>query len=139
MSQPWLTFALLFAAGWLAYGLRVVRRGLREHRGVRLLGVRGSLTKGEVARGPRREGPTSHPAQIRYQAGPRNQTYRRAPLNADQHSLWVGFEVVARYDPQDPRRVVVVRTQQTFNPGTYVMNGLLLCLFGVGLAVWSLI
>ncbi|MHA5053373.1 DUF3592 domain-containing protein [Streptomyces sp. SD15] len=139
MSQPWLTFAFLFAAGWLAYGLRVVRRGLRERRGVRLLGVRGSRTQGEVVRGPRHEGPTFHPPQIRYQAGPRNQTYRRAPLNADLHSLWVGFEVVARYDPEDPRRVVVVRTQQTFNPGTYVVNGVLLCLFGVGLAVWALI
>ncbi|WP_435804286.1 hypothetical protein [Streptomyces avermitilis] len=51
----------------------------------------------------------------------------------------MGFEVVARYDPEDPRRVVVVRTQQTFNPGTYVTNGVLLCLFGVGLAVWALI
>jgi hypothetical protein len=30
-------------------------------------------------------------------------------------------------------------TQQTFAPGTYVMNGLLLCLFGVGLAVWALL
>ncbi|MEU9466453.1 DUF3592 domain-containing protein [Streptomyces avermitilis] len=139
MSQPWLTFALLFAVGWLAYGLRVARRGLREHRGVRLLGVRGSRTEGEVVRGSRREGSTFHPAQIRYQAGPNNQTYRRAPLNADQHSLRVGYEVVARYDPRDPRRVVVVRTQQTFNPGTYVMNGVLLCLFGVGLVVWSLI
>lgn len=25
MSQPWLTFALLFAAGWLAYGLHISR------------------------------------------------------------------------------------------------------------------
>ncbi|MFG2384889.1 DUF3592 domain-containing protein [Streptomyces avermitilis] len=108
-------------------------------RGVCLLGVRGTCTEGEVVRGPRREGPTLHPAQIRYQAGPSNQTYRRAPLNADQHSLRMGFEVVARYDPEDPRRVVVVRTQQTFNPGTYVTNGVLLCLFGAGLAVWALI
>ena len=139
MSQPWLTFALLFAAGWLAYGLRVVRRGLRERRGVRLLGVRGTRTEGEVVRGPRREGAVLHPAEVRYRAGPTDQTYRRAPLNADLHSLWVGFEVVVRYDPGDPRRVVVVRTQQTFNPGTYLANGVALCLFGVGLAVWALV
>ncbi|WP_367322822.1 DUF3592 domain-containing protein [Streptomyces sp. HUAS ZL42] len=139
MTQPWLTFAFVFAAGWLAYGIRVVRRGLRERRGVRLLGVRGVRAQGEVARGPRREGQVIHPAQVRYQAGPTNQTYRRAPLNAGLHALRVGFEVVVRYDQEDPRRVVVVRTQQTFNPGTYVVNGGLLCLFGVGLAVWAVV
>ncbi|KOG36473.1 DUF3592 domain-containing protein [Streptomyces resistomycificus] len=139
MSQPWLTFVLLFAAGWLAYGARVVRRGLRERKGVRHLGVRGTRAKGEVVRGPRREGATLHPAQLRYQAGPARQTYRRAPLNADQHSLWVGCEVVVRYDPDDPRRVVVVRTQKTFNPETYLVNGVALCLFGVGLAVWAFV
>jgi hypothetical protein len=139
VSQPWLTFAFVFAAGWLAYGIRVVRRGLRERHGVRLLGVRGTRAMGEVVRGPRREGTTLHPAQVRYRAGPTNQTYRRAPLNADLHSLWVGYEVVVRYDPEDPRRMVVERTQQTFNPGTYLVNGALLCLFGVGLAVWAVV
>nr|WP_217238751.1 hypothetical protein [Streptomyces sp. AC555_RSS877] len=49
----------------------------------------------------------------------------------------MGFEVVALYDPDDPRRVVVLRTQKTFNPGTYVVNGVALCLFGVALAVWA--
>ncbi|MFF3498371.1 DUF3592 domain-containing protein [Streptomyces sp. NPDC003247] len=139
MTQPWLTFALIFAAGWLTYGLRVTRGALRGREGLRRLGVRGVRAEGEVVRGPRREGTVVHPAQVRYRAGPQEQTYRRAPLNADRHVLRVGYEVVVRYDPADPRRVVVVRTQASFSPYTYLACGVLLCLFGVGLGVWSLV
>jgi hypothetical protein len=139
VTQPWLTFALIFAVGWLAYGLRVTWGALRGLEGLRRLGVRGTRTEGEVARGPRREGDVVHPAQVRYRAGPREQTYRRAPLNADRHVLRVGYEVVVRYDPADPRRVVVVRTQASFSPYTYLVCGVALCLFGVGLGVWSLV
>ncbi|WP_449342459.1 DUF3592 domain-containing protein, partial [Streptomyces aurantiogriseus] len=130
---------LIFAAGWLAYGLRVTLGALRGRAGLRRLGVRGTRTEGEVARGPRREGDVMHPAQVRYRAGPRDQTYRRAPLNADLHVLRVGYEVVVRYDPADPRRVVVVRTQASFSPYTYLVCGVALCLFGVGLGLWSLV
>ncbi|MFJ8540780.1 DUF3592 domain-containing protein [Streptomyces sp. NPDC093586] len=139
MSQPWLTIALLFAAGWTAYGVRVTHLALRVRRGLRLLGARGTRTDGEVARGPRREGPVLHPAQVRYQAGPHRQTYRRAPLNAHLHALHVGHKVVVRYDPEDPRRVVVVRTQQTFTPGTYLVWGVVLVLFGLALGVWAVV
>jgi hypothetical protein len=139
MSQPWLTIALLLAAGWAVYGVRVTRRGLRARRGLRLLGVRGVRADGEVARGPRREGPDVHPAQVRYEAGPHRQTYRRAPLDAHLHVLRAGHRVVVRYDPDDPRRVVVVRTQQTFAPVTYLVCGLLLCLFAGASAVWALL
>lgn len=139
MTQPWLTIALIAAAGWLAYGLRVTHRALGDHEGVRRLGNRGARTEGEVARGPRREGDTVHPPEIRYRAGPNNQTYRRAPLNPDRHELRTGYEVIARYDPTDPRRVVIIRTQKTFAPVTYLVCGVGLCLFGVGLGVWSLI
>ncbi|WP_412775456.1 DUF3592 domain-containing protein [Streptomyces mirabilis] len=65
-------------------------------------------------------GGRDRPAQVRYQAGASEQTYRRASLNADRHELRVGFEVVVRYDPADPRRVVVVRTQESFSPYTYL-------------------
>ncbi|MET7603999.1 DUF3592 domain-containing protein [Streptomyces avermitilis] len=134
-----MTIALLFAAGWLAFGLRVLHLALRECRGVRLLGVCGTRTEGEVVRGPHGEGPTLHPAQIRYQAGPTPQTYRRAPLNADLHLLRAGFRVVVRYDPGNPRRVVVVRTQKSFSPTTNLVGGAALCVFGVGLMVWALV
>ncbi|MDG9721649.1 MULTISPECIES: DUF3592 domain-containing protein [unclassified Streptomyces] len=139
MSQPWLTVALLFAAGWTAFGIRVVHRALRGRRGLRLLGVRGVRTEGDVARGPRREGADLHPAQVRYQAGPHHQTYRRAPLNSGLHTLRTGHTVVVRYDPADPRRVVVVRTRTTFTPMTNLVWGVLLCLFGVGLGVWAVV
>lgn len=101
--------------------------------------MRDSRTEGKVVRGLRREGPTFQPCPDPLPGGPRNQTYRRAPFNADLHSLRVGFEVVARYDPEDPRRVVVERTQQTFPPGTYVVNGGAALSVRVGLAVWVLI
>ncbi|MFF3937696.1 DUF3592 domain-containing protein [Streptomyces phaeofaciens] len=139
MTQPWLTFALIFAAGWLAYGARVIRGALRGREGLRRLGVRGTRTRGEVARGPRREGDVVHPAQVRYRAGPHDQTYRRTPLNADRHVLRAGNEVIVRYDPDDPRRVVVVRTQASFSPYTYLVCGVALCVFGVGLGVWGLV
>ncbi|MFD5515315.1 DUF3592 domain-containing protein [Streptomyces sp. NPDC127066] len=138
MGQPWLTFTLVFAAVWLLYGLRVTANAMRGREGLRRLGVRGTRTAGEVARGPRREGTVVHPAQVRYRAGAHAQTYRRPPLNADRHTLRAGHEVILRYDPEDPRRVVVVRTQSSFSPSTYLACGLLLCLFGVGLGVWSL-
>ncbi|MFE0454861.1 hypothetical protein ACFW2D_27035 [Streptomyces sp. NPDC058914] len=35
MTQPWLTFALIFAAGWLAYGLRVTLAALWGRKGLR--------------------------------------------------------------------------------------------------------
>jgi hypothetical protein len=139
MTQPWLTFALIFAAGWLGYGVRVTLGALRGREGLRRLGVRGTRTEGEVVRGPRREGDVVHFAQVRYRAGPQEQTYRRAPLNADRHVLRAGYAVVVRYDPADPRRVVVVRTQASFSPYTYVVCGVALCLFGVGLGVWSVV
>ncbi|MFH8972888.1 DUF3592 domain-containing protein [Streptomyces sp. NPDC017890] len=139
MSQPWLTIALLFAAGWSAFGVRVTYLALRGRRGLRLLGVRGVRAEGEVARGPRREGPDLHPAQVRFEAGPHRQTYRRAPLNSAFHTLRTGCTVVVRYDPADPRRVVVVRTGKTFAPTTNLVWGVLLFLFGVGLGVWAVV
>ncbi|MGC9376187.1 DUF3592 domain-containing protein [Streptomyces sp. MH13] len=139
MSQPWSTIALLFAAGWTAFGVRVVHLAFRGRRGLRLLGVRGARAEGEVARGPRREGSVLHPAQVRYRAGPRHQTYRRVPLNSGLHTLRVGYSVVVRYDPADPRRVVVVRTQKTFAPTAGLVWGVLLCLFGLGLGVWAVV
>ncbi|MFF3332289.1 DUF3592 domain-containing protein [Streptomyces sp. NPDC002888] len=139
MTQPWLTFALIFAVLWFCWGFRITHRALRGRQGLRLLGVRGVRTQGEVVHGPRREGTTVRPAQIRYRANPNDQTYRRAPLNADREELWVGYEVIVRYDPADPRRMVVVRTQASFSPYTYLVCGVGLCLFGVGLGVWAVI
>ncbi|NNN38224.1 DUF3592 domain-containing protein [Streptomyces sp. S3(2020)] len=138
MSQPGLTVALLFAALWLGTGLAIIRAALHDHRGLDLLGTRGTRTQGEVVRGPRREGPVVHPAQVRYQAGPSNQTYRRAPLNADHvPDLETGLRVTVHYDPEDPRRMVVAATRKTSGPVSSLWSGVGLCLFGVGLAVWG--
>ena len=57
MDQPWLTIALLFAAFWLAMGVFATRDALRERHALHRLGVRGIQTKGEMARGPRRDDP----------------------------------------------------------------------------------
>lgn len=83
MSQPGLTLALLFATLWLGIGLEIIHVAAHDRRGLRLLGIRGARTQGEVVRAPRREGPLIHPAQVRYEAGPNDQTYRRTPLNAE--------------------------------------------------------
>ncbi|MDN3022600.1 DUF3592 domain-containing protein [Streptomyces sp. S.PB5] len=140
MSQPGLTVALLFAALWLGTGLKIIHVALHNHRGLRLLGVPGTRAKGEVVRGPRREGPTLHPAQVRYQAGPRAQTYRRAPLNAEYVlDLEVGLQVTVRYDPEDPRRMVVTGTHKTAGPVSSLWSGVGLCLFGVVLAIWAFV
>ncbi|MFI9546424.1 DUF3592 domain-containing protein [Streptomyces sp. NPDC052016] len=116
----------------LGYGVRVTLGALRGREGLRRLGVRGTRTEGEVVRGPRREGDVLHSAQVRYRAGPQEQTYRRAPLNADRHVLRAGYAVVVRYDPADPRRVVVERTQASFSPYTYLVCGVALCFSGWG-------
>lgn len=140
MSQPGLTVALLFAALWLGTGLAIIYAALHGRRGLALLGTRGTRTQGEVVRGPRREGELFHPAQVRYQAGPSNQTYRRAPLNADYvPDLEVGLPVTVRYDPEDPRRMVVAGTRKTAGPVSSLWGGVGLCLFGVGLAVWAFV
>lgn len=140
MSQPGLTVALLFAALWLGTGLKIIHVALYNRRGLRLLGAPGTRAKGEVVRGPRREGTTVHPPQVRYQAGPTNQTYRRPPLNADHvPDLEVGLRVVVRYDPEDPRRMVVTSTHRTAGPISSLWSGVGLCLFGVLLAVWAFV
>ncbi|MEU6376908.1 DUF3592 domain-containing protein [Streptomyces sp. NPDC046909] len=140
MSQPGLTVALLLAALWLGTGLKIIHVALHGRRGLRLLGVPGTRAEGEVVRGFRREGPTLHPAQVRYQAGPNAQTYRRAPLNA-QHvqDLEVGLPVTIRYDPADPRRMVVTATQKTAGPISSLWSGVALCLFGIALAIWAFV
>ncbi|MEU5893413.1 DUF3592 domain-containing protein [Streptomyces sp. NPDC047461] len=140
MSQPGLTIALLFAAVWLGTGLKIIRVAAHERRGLRLLGAPGTRTEGEVVRGPHREGPTLHPAQVRYQAGPTDQTYRRAPLNAEYvPELEVGLAVTVRYDPGDPRRMVVAGTRKTAGPVSGLWSGVGLCWFGVGLVVWAFV
>ncbi|MEV7886478.1 DUF3592 domain-containing protein [Streptomyces sp. NPDC002817] len=124
MSQPGLTVALLFAALWLGTGLKIIHVAAHNRRGLRLLGVPGTRTKGEVVRGPRREGPVAHPAQVRYQAGPTDQTYRRAPLNAEYvPDLEVGLPVTVLYDPEDPRRMVVGGTRKTAGPISSLWSG----------------
>ncbi|MFG2022930.1 DUF3592 domain-containing protein [Streptomyces sp. NPDC048825] len=124
MDQPWLTFEFLLAALLLGFGVFVLRIALRERRALARLGVRGVRTSGEVVRGERREGDTVHPPQVRYKAppidhpnAPAEQTYRRTPLNAEQHPLQRGVPVTLRYDPRDPRRIVVIRTDSGA-PGT---------------------
>ncbi|MFF9215704.1 hypothetical protein [Streptomyces viridosporus] len=118
MDQPWLTITLVTAAGAMALGVKVLRLARHQRRALGRLGVRGVRTRGEVARGARREGATIHPPQVRYQAppidrpdAPPTQTYRRAPLNHESHPLHRGVPVVLRYGPGDPRRVVVVHTK----------------------------
>ncbi|WP_405644655.1 DUF3592 domain-containing protein [Streptomyces sp. NBC_00019] len=140
MSQPGLSVALLFATLWLGTGLKIIHVAAHNRRGLRLLGVPGTRTQGEVVRGPRREGPVVHPAQVRYQAGRTDQTYRRAPLNAEYvPDLEVGLPVTVRYDPEDPRRMVVAGTRRTAGPVSSLWSGVGLCLFGVGLAVWAFV
>ncbi|MFD7703611.1 DUF3592 domain-containing protein [Streptomyces caelestis] len=148
MDQPWLTITLVMAAGALALGVATLRGALTQRRALHRLGVRGVRTRGEVARGARREGPTVHPPQVRYQAPPLNnlgappvQTYRRAPLNHESHPLHVGIPVVLRYDPRDPRRVVVVHTEDgrpgkvSYSATANTAWGVFFVLFGVAMAV----
>ncbi|WP_128378662.1 DUF3592 domain-containing protein [Streptomyces cavernae] len=150
MEQPWLTFALIFAAFWFGMGVHVTRLALRARRAVRRLGVRGVRTNGEVVRGPRQEGTTVHQPEIRYQAppidqpgAPATQTYRRAPLNPEQHPLKPGVPVTLRYDPRDPRRAVVIHTNSGA-PGTVSYSatagliwGVSFLLFGLGIGALS--
>ncbi|MER6803466.1 MULTISPECIES: DUF3592 domain-containing protein [Streptomyces] len=136
------------AAGAVALGVKVLRLARRRRRALGRLGVRGVRTRGEVARGARREGATIHPPQIRYKAPPvdrpdtpATQTYRRAPLNHESHPLHRGVPVVLRYDPRDPRRVVVVHTKDG-RPGNVSYSatantawGIFFVIFGVAMGV----
>ncbi|MEV5550940.1 DUF3592 domain-containing protein [Streptomyces sp. NPDC052309] len=148
MDQPWLTITLIMAAGALALGVSILRLALAQRRALRRLGVRGVRTRGEVARNARREGPTIHPPQVRYKAppvdhpdAPPTQTYRRTPLNHDSHPLSAGIPVVLRYDPRDPRRVVVAHTKDgrpgmvSYSAGANMTWGVFFVLFGVAMGV----
>ncbi|MFI2640365.1 hypothetical protein [Streptomyces sp. NPDC018610] len=88
MNHPWLTLWLLFAAACVLIGAHGAHAALRARRSLRLLGVPGVRTTGEVANDARRIGPSYHPPQIRYQApplghpdAPADHTYRQVPLN----------------------------------------------------------
>ncbi|MEV5936317.1 DUF3592 domain-containing protein [Streptomyces sp. NPDC052079] len=148
MDQPWLTIMLIVAAAAVALGVHVMRGALHQRRALYRLGVRGVRTRGEVARNARREGPTIHPPQVRYQGppvgrpdAPRTQTYRRAPLNHESHPLYAGVPVVVRYDPSDPRRVVVVHTKDgrpgnvSYSATANLTWGVFFVLFGVGMGM----
>ncbi|GAA3498315.1 hypothetical protein GCM10019016_054180 [Streptomyces prasinosporus] len=148
MDQPWLTITLITAAGAVALGVRVLRLARGQRRALGRLGVRGVRTRGEVARGARREGAVIHPPQVRYQAppvdrpdAPATQTYRRTPLNHESHPLYRGVPVVLRYDPGDPRRVVVVHTKDgrpgnvSYSATANMTWGIFFVLFGVGMGV----
>ncbi|MFE0446648.1 DUF3592 domain-containing protein [Streptomyces fungicidicus] len=148
MDQPWLTITLVMAAGALALGIAILRTALPQRRALGRLGVRGVRTRGEVARGARREGQTVHPPQVRYQAppvdrpdAPPTQTYRRTPLNHESHPLHAGIPVVLRYDPADPRRVVVVHTKDgrpgmvSYSATANLTWGIFFVLFGVAVGV----
>ncbi|GGX08949.1 hypothetical protein GCM10010297_33050 [Streptomyces malachitofuscus] len=152
MDQPWLTIALVMAAAATAWGAYVLRDALRRRRALHRLGVRGVRTRGEVARSARREGPTIHPPQVRYHAppvdrpdAPPTQTYRRTPLNHESHPLHAGIPVVLRYDPRDPRRVVVVHTKDgrpgrvSYSATANLTWGVFFVLFGVGMGVAALL
>ncbi|TQL22308.1 DUF3592 domain-containing protein [Streptomyces sp. SLBN-134] len=146
MDQPWLTITLVMAAGALALGIAILRTALPQRRALGRLGVRGVRTRGEVARGARREGPNVHPPQVRYQAppvdrpdAPPTQTYRRTPLNHESHPLHAGIPIVLRYDPADPRRVVVVHTKDgrpgmvSYSATANLTWGIFFVLFGVAM------
>ncbi|MER6749715.1 DUF3592 domain-containing protein [Streptomyces fungicidicus] len=148
MDQPWLTITLVMAAGALALGIAILCTALPQRRALGRLGVRGVRTRGEVARGARREGQTVHPPQVRYQAppvdrpdAPPTQTYRRTPLNHESHPLHAGIPVVLRYDPADPRRVVVVHTKDgrpgmvSYSATANLTWGIFFVLFGVAVGV----
>jgi hypothetical protein len=68
VDQPRLPITLVTAAGATALDVHTLRDALRRRRALGRLGVRGVRTRGEVARGARREGATIHPPQGRYQA-----------------------------------------------------------------------
>ncbi|MFK4149459.1 DUF3592 domain-containing protein [Streptomyces sp. NPDC004065] len=130
MDQPWPAVLLALAVLWTAIGAHGTRAALRARRSLRRLGVPGVRTTGEVANSARRIGPSYHPPQIRYQAPPMGHphtptdsphhpypTYRQVPLNPDApNALHRGTPVVLRYDPADPRRIVVVRTTKAYSP-----------------------
>ncbi|MFE3638189.1 DUF3592 domain-containing protein [Streptomyces cellostaticus] len=146
MSQPWLTCSLLFAAFWTFVGAHGTRAALRARRSLGRLGVRGVRTRGEVANSARRVGTSYHPPQIRYQApppghptAPATHTYRQVPLNTDSpNALYRGTPVILRYDPQDPRRAVVVRTAKAYSPTANLVWCVCCVAFGVGVAAFSL-
>ncbi|MEU1703891.1 DUF3592 domain-containing protein [Streptomyces sp. NPDC005706] len=147
MPQPWPTISLLFAALWTFIGAHGTHAALRAHRSLGRLGVRGVQTRGEVANSPRRVGTSYHPPQIRYQApppgnptAPPTQTYRQVPLNPESpNALYRGTPVILRYDPEDPRRAVVVRTAKAYSPTANLVWCALSVMFGVGLGVLSLL
>ncbi|MFI5571651.1 hypothetical protein ACIA6T_30765 [Streptomyces sp. NPDC051740] len=126
MDQPWLAITLVMAAGALALGIAILLDALRR----------------------RREGPTTRPPQVRYQAPPVNnldapptQTYRRTPLNHESHPLHAGIPVVLRYDLRDPRRVVVVHTKDgrpgkvSYSATANMTWGIFFVLFGLAMGV----
>ncbi|WP_329134585.1 DUF3592 domain-containing protein [Streptomyces sp. NBC_00670] len=126
MNHPWFPVVLLATALWTTIGAHGTRAALRARRSLRLLGVPGVRTQGEVANAARRVGSSYHAPQIRYQAppsgrphAPATHTYREVPLNHDSpHALHRGTPVHLRYDPRDPARAVVVRTAKAYSPTT---------------------
>ncbi len=88
-----------------------------------------------------------HPPQVRFHAppvgrpdAPATQTYRRVPLNPESHPLHRGVPVVLRYDPRDPRRVVVLHTKDGRSGNAYsatanMIWGTCFVLFGAALGV----
>ncbi|MDQ0787179.1 DUF3592 domain-containing protein [Streptomyces sp. B3I8] len=147
MSLPCLSASLLLAALWTAIGAHGTRATLRARRSLRLLGVPGIRTRGEVANDARRVGPSYHPPQIRYEApppdrpgAPATHTYREVPLNhASPHALHRGTRVHLRYDPRDPRRAVVVRTAKAYSPTTNLVWCAAFTTFGVAVGVLTLL
>ncbi|GGW36009.1 hypothetical protein GCM10010503_09810 [Streptomyces lucensis JCM 4490] len=147
MSQPWRTALLLFSAFWTFIGAHGTHAALRARRSLARLGARGVRTRGEVANSPRRVGTSYHPPQIRYQApplghpaAPTTQTYRQVPLNCDSpNALYRGTPVILRYDPEDPRRAVVIRTAKSYSPTANLVWCVFSMAFGIGLGVLSLL
>ncbi|MEW2293500.1 DUF3592 domain-containing protein [Streptomyces sp. NPDC006743] len=147
MPPLWRVLALLLAALWTLVGAHGTRAALRARRSVRRLGVPGVRTSGEVANGPRRVGPSYHPPQIRYQApppdrphAPADHTYRQVPLNADApNALHRGAIVHVRYDPSDPRRVVVLRTRKSLSPTANLIWCTCFCATGPALGALALL
>lgn len=97
--------------------------------------VRGVRTRGEVTSSARSEGPTVHPSQAR------PSTARTPHLNHKSHPLHAGIPVVLRYDPANPRRVVVVHTKDggpgkvSYSATANLTWGVFFVLFGVGMGV----
>lgn len=71
---------------------------------------------------------------------PADRAYRRVPLNTDApNTLHRGTPAILRYDPEDPRRAVVVRTGKALPPTANLVWCVCFSLSGVGTRVCSLL